>query len=207
MTKEERKEYNRKYYQENKEVILDYSNKFYQENKDYKREYGKKYYEDNKEEADERSRRYKEENVGYNKKYYEEHRDDILWKKSMEYESNKEKSNEYKRNYIKKRKKEDPLFNLISSMRTLIYLSIRNKGYIKKQRTQDILGCSFIELKNHLESQFLEGMSWENKGKWHIDHIKPTSLAKTEEEVYKLNHYLNLQPLWATDNLSKGNKY
>lgn len=46
-----------------------------------------------------------------------------------------------------------------------------------------------------------------NRGEWHIDHIKPTSLAKTEEEIYELNNYTNLQPLWAIDSLRKGNKY
>ena len=49
-------------------------------------------------------------------------------------------------------------------------------------------------------------MSWENQGKWHIDHITPLSSAKTEEEVYRLCHYTNLQPLWAEDNLKKGSK-
>jgi hypothetical protein len=61
-------------------------------------------------------------------------------------------------------------------------------------------------LKKHLEIQFIEGMSWENQGKWHIDHKIPLSSAKTEEEVYKLCHYTNLQPLWAEDNLKKGSK-
>ncbi len=49
-------------------------------------------------------------------------------------------------------------------------------------------------------------MSWDNRHKWHIDHIYPISLAKTKEETIKLNSYKNLQPLWAKDNLSKGNK-
>jgi hypothetical protein len=55
-----------------------------------------------------------------------------------------------------------------------------------------------------LEKQFVVGMSWDNRNKWHIDHIIPLSSAKTEEEIYKLAHYTNLQPLWAEDNLSKG---
>jgi len=49
-------------------------------------------------------------------------------------------------------------------------------------------------------------MSWENYGDWHIDHIIPISSAKNNDEVYKLNHYTNFQPLWALDNMKKSNK-
>jgi len=58
----------------------------------------------------------------------------------------------------------------------------------------------------HIEQQFKDGMSWENHGEWHIDHIFPVGLASDEEMVYKLNHYTNLQPLWAKENLQKGAK-
>ncbi len=50
-------------------------------------------------------------------------------------------------------------------------------------------------------------MTWENHGEWHIDHIIPISWGKTESEVIELNHYTNFQPLWAKDNLSKGNRW
>ena len=50
-------------------------------------------------------------------------------------------------------------------------------------------------------------MRWDNHGEWHMDHIKPISLAKTENEILELNHYTNFQPLWANENLSKSNKY
>jgi len=59
----------------------------------------------------------------------------------------------------------------------------------------------------HLESQFADGMTFKNHGEWHIDHIKPLFLAKTEEDVIKLSHYTNLQPLWATENRKKRSKY
>ena len=58
----------------------------------------------------------------------------------------------------------------------------------------------------HLESKFTEEMSFDNYGKWHIDHIIPISSAKTEEDIIRLNHYTNFQPLWAVDNLRKSNK-
>jgi hypothetical protein len=61
-------------------------------------------------------------------------------------------------------------------------------------------------LKIYLEEKFIDGMSWENQGKWHIDHILPLSSATNEDELYKLCHFTNLQPMWATDNIRKGAK-
>jgi len=83
---------------------------------------------------------------------------------------------------------------------------LTNNGFTKKSRSYEILGCSFDYFKNHIESKFTDGMTWENRSKWHIDHIIPISSAKTEAEILKLNHYTNLQPLWAADNIRKGNK-
>jgi hypothetical protein len=79
-------------------------------------------------------------------------------------------------------------------------------GYTKRSKTNDILGIDFDGFKKHIESKFAEGMNWENRELWHIDHIIPISSAKTEEEVFKLNHYTNLQPLWAEDNYKKSDK-
>jgi hypothetical protein len=63
------------------------------------------------------------------------------------------------------------------------------------------------DLKIHIESLFKEGMSWDNYGKWHVDHIKPVSLFNAEDDISIVNSLENLQPLWASENLSKGNKY
>ena len=65
---------------------------------------------------------------------------------------------------------------------------------------------SFEDFKIHLQNQFTKGMNWENAGEWHLDHIYPVSLANSEEELIQLNHYTNFQPLWALDNIKKGNK-
>lgn len=69
-----------------------------------------------------------------------------------------------------------------------------------------MLGCSWEQLRDYIENQFVDGMTWENRNLWHIDHIVPLSSAKTIEELEKLCHYTNLQPLWALDNMSKGAK-
>jgi hypothetical protein len=130
---------------------------------------------------------------------------------------NSEKITKYKKEYRLKNKKilnkkvldrqsKDPLFKLTCNIRKLICSSIKKMNYTKKSRTFEILGCTFEEFKQHLEMQFREGMTIDNHGKWHMDHIIPISSAKTEEDIIKLNHYTNFQPLWAIDNLKKGNK-
>ena len=126
---------------------------------------------------------------------------------------NPEKRKQYRENYKprkreqrKERRNTDPIFNLTNRMRGRLrkYLIILNIS--KKNKTFEIVGCSPQFLKEHLEKQFVDGMTWENRNKWHIDHKIPLSSAKTEEELYKLCHYTNLQPLWAEENLKKSNK-
>jgi len=129
----------------------------------------------------------KEKRKEYYKKYY----------KNVD----KEKIN----NRIKNKRKKDPLFKLSGNIRNLIMISIRKMGYSKNSKTKKILGCSYEEFKIHLESQFKEGMSWENYGKWHLDHKIPISWAKNEDEIYELNKFTNFQPLWAEENIKKSN--
>lgn len=83
-------------------------------------------------------------------------------------------------------------------------------GRAKTSATAELLGCSIDELREHLESQWLPGMSWENwtKDGWHIDHIRPCSSFNLSdpEQQRQCFHYTNLQPLWWEDNLQKGAK-
>ena len=69
-----------------------------------------------------------------------------------------------------------------------------------------ILGCTCDEFIDYIKSKFKEDMTIDNHGEWHLDHIIPLATAKTEEDVIRLNHHTNFQPLWAFDNLSKGSK-
>lgn len=109
--------------------------------------------------------------------------------------------------YKQNRVKTDLIFKLGGNIRALIRHSFKNKNIKKKTKTEIILGCSVLEFKKHIEFQFLDKMSWENRKLWHIDHIIPIILAKNEDQLIKLNHYTNLRPLWAKDNLVKSARY
>ena len=108
--------------------------------------------------------------------------------------------------YYVDRRKADALFALKGRIRTRLGHALRGAGYTKRSKTFDIVGCAAEELKARIESRFLNGMSWENRHLWHIDHEIPLASAKTEEELLALCHYTNLQPLWAEDNLKKSDK-
>ena len=93
------------------------------------------------------------------------------------------------------------------NIRSLIRNAFKREFRCKSKKTTEILGCTFEEFKLYLESKFDENMNWENQGTyWHMDHVVPISSAETEEDVYKLNHYTNFQPLYWEDNLKKSNK-
>ena len=105
-----------------------------------------------------------------------------------------------------RRRRQDPLYKLRSNIGTLIANAIANQGYKKTARTAQILGCSFNEFYIHIQNQFIQGMSWNNRQQWHIDHIVPVSFAQTEQELIMLNHYTNLRPFWSNDNQNKSSK-
>ena len=99
--------------------------------------------------------------------------------------------------------KNDILYRLSLNMRTSIRESLKSNGYRKCKKTEEILGLSIDDFKMYLESKFEDWMTWDNRGLyngelnygWDIDHKIPLASAKTEEELIKLNHYINLQPL------------
>jgi len=149
------------------------------------------------------------------KVWYNKNRDERNKWRSKYYQINKEKILNQNKNYIEstrinRRKKynEDNLFKIRHILSCRMRDLLKIKSFYKKQNFNEVLGCTPEFLKEHLEQQFTEGMSWDNHELygWHIDHKIPLSSAKTEEEIYKLCHYTNLQPLWAKDNLKKSNK-
>lgn len=184
----------KKYREDNKESILQYKLK----NKDKIKEYQK--------------------GIVYDpikkREYYLNNIELIKLKSSVNYLLNKDKKIKYQQEYYKNnrdkiykylsdKRENDNLYNLTVNVRNLINNSFYNEGYSKSSKTQEILGCSFIEFKEYLELKFENWMNWENKGiyngefnfGWDIDHIIPLSSSISVEDIVKLNHYTNLQPL------------
>jgi hypothetical protein len=170
-----------KYLEKNPNMTSTERIKVYRQDENFKKKYSlkrKEYYQNNVEQEREKS-----------KKYYHENKQ-IIRKKNNEWKNDKRKNDGFYRMKI----------NLRHRLRD--YLIGESKG----KRTKEIVGLDKIKFKLYIQSKFVDGMSWENYGKWHLDHIKPLCSAKDNEEALMLNHYTNLQPLWAEDNLRKNRK-
>ena len=179
--KECRKEYGRQYRQDNKEKIRKTKAEWRKNNKERELAYSKQYHQDNKEKRKE-----------YDKQYYQD---------------NKEEKNKY----VKNRRANDPVIALRNNVGTAIAHALnRNDGSKQGESIMKYLPYTIEEMKAHLEGLFTEGMSWENHGEWHIDHIYPQSLlpydSMSHPNFLKSWDLENLQPLWAEENQSKSNK-
>ena len=122
----------------------------------------------------------------------------------------KENAEQHKRNkrrYMRARRKADPNFRILHNLRTRLYGAL--KGNTKSESTMALVGCDIDYLWDYLIAQFTEGMTVENYGKWHVDHIRPCASFDLEDQEQQREcfYYKNLQPLWAEDNLSKGDRY
>lgn len=155
----------------------------------------KKYSKDNVNRENDRKRNWSKNNL-----------EKVADSKKKYYTKNKEKELSRNNHYTNTRKKIDPIYKLSCVSRTRLIEFLKVKKITKRNKTFNYIGCSPTFLKKYLEEQFVDGMSWNNHGKWHIDHIIPLSSAETEEDIYRLSHYTNLQPLWAKDNLKKNGK-
>jgi len=172
--------------------------------------YIKKYYKDNKEILTKKNKEWRKNNhhsiIERNKDWKKNNPDKYKKIQRKYVMKNKDKILEYRREYEKKRKSEDPVFKLRCYLARTISDVIRENNFKKKSKTCEILGCSFKGFKKYLESQFEDWMNWDNYGNpkdgilepnksWDIDHIIPISLAETEDDIIRLNHYSNLRPL------------
>lgn len=179
--------------------------------KDRKAEYNKEYYEENKE----KKRLY---DIEYRKTYKRRSRKKGAvqsklvrecvsctkeWKKEY-YLKNKKRIHKRVHKWIKRRMTTDSVFKLQMIIRDKIRKKFKKGGI----RTVEVLGCSYSEFKVYIESMFEEWMNWNNHGKfngnknygWDLDHIIPISSAKNKDELIKLSHYANFQPLCSYKN-------
>ena len=231
-----KKEYQRTYYLRNREEEQKKAREYYHKNKEICKERQKKYTLQNKEKRKKYLKNWRLKNSGYNKKYNIENKEKIK-KKRREYdlkEVNRERKNKKRREYnlipennekkkkrskewrlkhkerISKEKRIRRIFDHNYRIKCCLRGRIRNamKGKSKSAGTMELLGCSIEELWSHFESKFEPGMTKQNHGEWHIDHIKPCDSFNLTDPAQQREcfHYTNLQPLWAFDNISKGNK-
>lgn len=165
------------------------------------RKYMVKYQETNLEKISEYHKEYRLANSEKNKKYLKKYntKPEVKKKKREYYDENIQ----YYRDIEKTDERKKYSYNYNKNSHTLRWrLFLRNTlkrlGKSKEGKTIDLLGYSALELKQHLELLFTDGMSWDNYGQWHIDHIKPVSSFNVDTPIHVVNDLSNLQPLWAT---------
>lgn len=185
----------KKWREQNPERLAAIKKKWRIENKDRNRKIGSEWRKSNPEKT-----------LEYERRKYAKHKDAILERNRAYRQKNRNKIQSQKREYMRMRRKEHAPYAIQMRLRCRFANAMKRKGWSKDSPMQSIVGCLWEELKAHIESQFQEGQSWENKHLWHIDHIIPCATASTEEEMKKLFHFTNLRPLWIEDNLKKGAK-
>lgn len=169
------------------------------------REYQRLWYIKNRERLLEKASEYRDTHLeqirSHNRAYSKKCRADEEWVKE-----HAARTRMYEHKNHKARMKTDMAYRLKTRLRYRMWVALH--GIRKADKTSKLLGCTYEEFRNHLASQFIEGMSWDNYGEWHIDHINPCASYNLldPEEQKKCFHYTNMQPLWAIDNIRKSNK-
>ena len=194
---------------------------YFAKNPELKKEFDKKSYEANKEKKLAQKKEYylrKKEEILAKRKEYHLANKELKNQKCREYreknlEKVKAKTREYQKIHVKRLTAQkinlinsDPLRIFKERIRVVIKGGFTRLKQNKARRTSQIIGADWEVVRDHIVSQFKDGMTWEAfvAGEIHIDHIKPLASATCEEDIIELNHYTNLQPLWCLDNLSKG---
>ena len=202
------KEAKKEYYLKNKTKILNAVKNYSDSNKEKIKDYRKNYFNVNKENIYQKQKEYKKLNDEQIKKYLEnyrkENKEKIKLNNDTYREINKDVIKVKHREIVRNKRKTDDLYKLKESISNNIRMSFKRANHQKKSNTLNILGCSFEEFKTYIESLWQSWMNWDNYGKykkgelnygWDIDHYVPIKTAKTVDDVIKLNHYTNLQPL------------
>ncbi len=138
----------------------------------------------------------------WHKKNYKPHPRQLLSE-----EEKIQRERDYRKKY-RESKKTDPLYRLQRQLRKRLRMALKERNYTKKSKSFEIIGCDINFLVKWIESKFTNEMNWQNYGTiWHLDHKIPLNWAKTEDELLELNHYTNLQPLLASINMSKQDRF
>lgn len=217
--KEKIKQSNKKYVENNRERVLKKGKLYRQKNKEKAREYyltvtkPKNGDDDYKKRQAEKAKIRRSENLersrSVERQWYKKNRENVLKRKNAYNKT--EKRTEYRRKYENKRYHADINYKIAKRLRSRLRKVLKKDS--KKGSHVKLLGCSVEFLKSHLESLFQPGMTWDNYGfgydKWCIDHIIPLNYFDLQDvqQLEKACHYTNLQPLWCSDNFSKGDKY
>jgi hypothetical protein len=158
----------------------------------------------------------------YRREYFEQNREKSRQQVKNHYHNNIDQKRQWYRDWYKKNQKKVQAGQTIlrrnkrrNNLQYRLACNLRNrlnkalKNITKSESTKKLLGCTMEELKTHLQNQFSTGMSWDNYGKWHIDHIRPCASfdLSDPEQVNQCFHYSNLQPLWAIDNFKKSDSW
>lgn len=154
----------------------------------------RKYAENRRRDFPEETKKIRRDSRNRNKEFYNQ----VI--KEWRFE-NRDKINNYRR----VKYKEDPLYKMQIACRNMVKKMFKSIGSEKDVKTHKVLGYAAKDLKLHIEQQFTDGMTWDNYGEWHIDHIIPISEAKTFIKGLQLSQLTNLQPLWAEENIRKSN--
>tara|TARA_Y100001970_G_C14102757_1_gene786419 strand:- start:182 stop:1078 length:897 start_codon:yes stop_codon:yes gene_type:complete len=198
---------NKKFHEKNKEKTNLQRREYYKKNRQKVLDRQKAYRKTIEDELKEYRKRKRKEEIEERIKNGEKVRGHNLVPQTKE--QKKKITEEQKKQYNKRRRdryNKDKVYNLAARVRARINAIIRKKEWHKSTSTEEYLGCDLETLRKHIENNFTDGMTWENRDKWQIDHIVPISNAKNEEEFKLLSNYKNLQPLWSKDNLKKSNK-
>ena len=220
----------KKWYSKNKERFKAYSAQWYKDNIETIKIKSKIYHEKNKEKIERVSKKHRDKPESrarlkeYSAEYYLKNKKRVNKRNKTWFQNNKDKVRkavkryrlknlEYQRKwyaaYARRQRKINPQFNMRERLSKGITMALNR--YVKEGKrfgTLTYTGCSIAFLVKHIEKQFKDGMNWENRNKWHIDHIRPCAsfdLTDTKQQL-ECFHYTNLQPLWAFDNMSKGAK-
>jgi hypothetical protein len=231
-----RSEHDKKIYEESKDKSAERNKKYRDKNRSAIRAKGREYHQEHKEQAvlyrkenAESIRanakayrtRIRSKSIAYLRDYYRQNKESLLVKQKEYAENNKGKIQKRQREYAKanrpsirarfsawqkQRKQSDVGYRILCNLRRHVNRAIRKTE--KSAKTKELIGCSMAELRAHLESMFLVGMTWANYGQWHVDHIIPCCKfdMSNPEEQRRCYNWKNLQPLWAVDNIRKGGR-